>query len=79
MNAKTSSTKTPPTTEKPDYRPESTTTQQGSIQKYGLGLVGVQYERQPDTGFHCATPDEQRRTTTKGSHTSRLPFNPEIP
>ncbi|MFM7980455.1 MAG: hypothetical protein ACKPKO_14170, partial [Candidatus Fonsibacter sp.] len=26
----------------------------GSIENNGLGLVGVQYERQPDTGFHFA-------------------------
>ena len=52
MNTKTGSTEAPPTTVKPDYRPKSTTTER-NIEK-GLGLVGVQYERQPDTGFHFA-------------------------
>ncbi|MFM7981784.1 MAG: hypothetical protein ACKPKO_20950, partial [Candidatus Fonsibacter sp.] len=47
----------------------------GSIETNGLGLVGVQYERQPDTGFHFAIiyfpRDFQRLTNQEGQRRKR--------
>ena len=39
---------------KPDNLQENTISENFNIIKTGIGRVGVQYERQPDTGFHYA-------------------------
>ena len=55
-----------------------------NIEKQGIGRVGVQYQKDPETGFHYAriwfprnfpTPDQRRRTTTKARNPSQLPRN----